>query len=107
MGGEYHSPGYMQNIMLTNHYLDLNAAVQKTLLKDGSLVIRLEGRDLANKARYNLFTDLGHYKITQSNMMDTQRIVLSVRYRFNTASSKYKGTGAGQDARKRMGTTSN
>lgn len=107
MGGEYHSPGYMQNIMLTNHYLDLNAAVQKTLLKDGSLVIRLEGRDLANRARYNLFTDLGHYKITQSNMMDTQRIVLSVRYRFNTASSKYKGTGAGQDARKRMGTTSN
>jgi hypothetical protein len=74
LGGEYHTPGYTQNIMITNHYLDLNAAVQKTLLKDGSLVIRLEGRDLANKGRYNLFTDLGHYKITQNNMMDTQRV---------------------------------
>ena len=103
LGGEYHSPGYSQNIMVTNHYLDLSAAIQKTLLKDGSLVIRLEGRDLANMACNNVFTDLGHYKISQSVHMDTQRIVLSVRYRFNTAASKYKGTGAGQDARNRMG----
>ena len=103
LGGEYHSPGYAQNIMITNHYLDLGAAIQKTLLKDGSLVIRLEGRDLANKGYNDIFSDLGHYKITQSVHMDTQRIVLSVRYRFNTAASKYKGTGAGQDARSRMG----
>ena len=102
LGGEYHSPGYSQNIMITNHYLDLSAAIQKTLLKDGSLVIRLEGRDLANKGYNNIFSDLGHYKITQSVHMDTQRVVLSVRYRFNTAASKYKGTGAGQDAKSRM-----
>ena len=107
LGGEYHTPGYTQNIMITNHYLDLNAAIQKTLLKDGSLVIRLEGRDLANKGRYNLYTDLGHYKVTQNNMMDTQRIALSVRYRFNTAASKYKGTGAGKDARSRMSSSNN
>ena len=105
LGGEYHSPGYSQNIMITNHYLDLSAAIQKTLLKDGSLVIRLEGRDLAYRGFNNVFTDLGHYKISQSVHMDTQRIVLSVRYRFNTAASKYKGTGAGQDARNRMGSS--
>ena len=107
LGGEYHSPGYSENIMITNHYLDVNAAIQKTLLKDGSLVIRLEGRDLANKGYNNIFTDIGHYKITQSVHMDTQRIVLSIRYRFNTAASKYKGTGAGQDAKSRMGGSSN
>ena len=107
LGGEYHSPGYSQNIMITNHYLDLNAAIQKTLLKDGSLVIRLEGRDLANKGYNNIYSDLGHYKITQSVHMDTQRVVLSVRYRFNTAASKYKGTGAGQDAKSRMGSSKN
>ena len=105
LGGEYHSPGTMQNIRLTNHFFDLTAAVQKTLLKDGSLVIRLEGRDLTYMGHNNVFTDLGHYSITQSVLMDTQRIVLSVRYRFNTADSKYKGTGAGQDARQRMGST--
>ena len=102
LGGEYHSPGYMNNIRITNHYVDLTAAIQKTLLKDGSLVLRLEGRDLAYKGYNDLFTDLGHYKLTQSVMMDTQRIVLSIRYRFNTAASKYKGTGAGKDARSRM-----
>ena len=102
LGGEYHSPGYIQNLKLTNHFLDLHAAVQKTLLKDGSLVIRLEGRDLAYLGYNNVFTDLGHYNLSQSNLMDTQRLFLSVRYRFNSAASKYKGTGAGKEARDRM-----
>ena len=34
--------------------------------------------------------------------MDFQRITLSIRYRFNTVESKYKGTGAGKDAKDRM-----
>ena len=107
LGGEYHSPGHMQNIMLTNHYFDLTAAIQKTLLKDGSLVLRLEGRDLTYGGHNNVFTDLGYYRITQTVLLDTQRIVFSIRYRFNTAQSKYKGTGAGQDARSRMGGSNN
>ena len=107
LGGEYHSPGQQQNITLTNHYFDLTAAVQKTLLKDGSLVLRLEGRDLAYLGHNNVFTNLGHYSITQSVLMDSQRLVFSIRYRFNTTESKYKGTGAGKDARQRMGSSSN
>lgn len=103
LGGEYHSPGQQQNITLTNHYFDLTAAAQKTLLKDGSLVLRLEGRDLAYLGHNNVFTNLGHYNITQSVLMDTQRLVFSIRYRFNTTESKYKGTGAGKDVRSRMG----
>ena len=102
LGGEYHSPGHLQNITLTNHYFNLTAAVQKTLLKDGSLVLRLEGRDLTYMGHNHVFTNLGHYQITQSVFMDTQRLVFSIRYRFNTADSKYKGTGAGKDARDRM-----
>jgi len=102
LGGEYHSPGQQQNITLTNHYFDLTAAVQKTLLKDGSLVLRLEGRDLTYTGHNHVFTNLGHYSITQSVLMDTQRLVFSLRYRFNTTESKYKGTGAGRDARDRM-----
>ena len=107
LGGEYHSRGQQQNITLTNHYFDLTAAVQKTLLKDGSLVLRLEGRDLTYTGHNNVFSNLGHYSITQSVLMDTQRLVFSIRYRFNTTESKYKGTGAGKDARSRMGSSSN
>ena len=102
-GGEYHSAGYVQNIEITNHYLDINAAIQKTLLRDGSLVIRLEGQDLAGLGNNNIYTNLAHYSVRQSLLLNTQNLILSVRYKFNTAASKYKGTGAGKDTIARMG----
>ena len=101
LGGEWHSPGYTQNLMITNHYLDISAAIQKSLLND-SLVIRLSGMDLAGLGYNHVYTDLTHYRLNQSVKMDFQRITLSIRYRFNTTESKYKGTGAGQDVKDRM-----
>ena len=83
-------------------YCDLTAAVQKTLLRDGSLVLRLEGADLLGLGQYNVDTDFGNHTITQTNRFDTQRIKFSLRFNFNTAQSKYKGTGAGNDTRDRM-----
>ena len=38
----------------------------------------------------------------QTNRMDTQRVKFSLRYNFNTAKSKYRGSGAGADSRERM-----
>ena len=102
LGGDVYSRGYTQNIYLTNVYFYLTAAVQKTLLKDGSLVLRLEGTDLAGMAHNDVTTDFGSYKVWQTNLMDTQRIKFSVRYSFNKAQSKYKGTGAGADTKARM-----
>ena len=102
LGGEVYSRGYTQNLYLTNVYFNLTAAVQKSLLKDGSLVLRLEGSDLAGMAHNDIATDFGNYKVTQTNIMDSQRIKLSIRFNFNTAQSKYKGTGAGKDTRDRM-----
>ena len=102
LGGEFHSPGYLTNFLITNHYVDISAAIQKTLLKDGSLVIRLAGSDLAGLGYSKVFVDLGYYRLHQSVKMDSQRVTLSVRYRFNTTQSKYKGTGAGADAKDRM-----
>jgi len=96
------SKGYMQNLYLKNPYVDVSAAVQKTLLKDGSLVLRLEASDLAGLAHYDVDTDFGNHTITQTNKMDTQRIKFSIRYSFNSAQSKYRGTGAGADEKARM-----
>ena len=89
-------------MLLTNNYVNLSAAIQKTLLKDGSLVLRLEGSDLAGMGHNDVSTDFGCYHVWQTNIMDTQRIKFSVRYIFNAAQSKYKGTGAGQDIKDRM-----
>lgn len=87
--------------MMTNNFLDISAAVQKSLI-DNTLVLRLEGTDLAGLGRYNIMVDSGSHIIKQTNRMDNQRIKFSIRYNFNTAQSKYKGTGAGADVRSRM-----
>ena len=102
LGGVVYSKGYTSNMYLTNNYFNLSAAVQKTLLKDGSLVLRLEGSDLAGMGHNDVSTDFGSYKVWQTNIMDTQRVKFSLRYIFNAAQSKYKGTGAGQDSKNRM-----
>ncbi|MBO4590869.1 MAG: hypothetical protein J5698_07865 [Bacteroidaceae bacterium] len=80
----------------------LSAAVQKTMLRDGSLVARLEGADLLGTSQINVFSDFGSHTISQTNLMDIQRIKFSLRYSFNTAQSKYRGTGAGKEAQERM-----
>lgn len=102
LGGELHSRGYVQNMYISNVYFNLSAAVQKAFLRDKSLIVRLEGYDLAGHALNNVVSDFGSVSIKQTNMMDSQRVKLSIRYRFNAAQSKYKGTGAGSDARSRM-----
>ena len=102
LGGKVQSRGYSGNLLLTSVYCDIGAAVQKTLLADGSLVLRLEATDLAGLAHYNVDSDFGSHTIMQTNMMDTQKVKLSVRYNFNTAQSKYRGTGAGADSKARM-----
>ena len=101
MGGEFHSKSYFQNAMITNNYLDVSAAIQKSLFGN-TLVLRLEGSDLAGLGRFDVMTDCGSHIIRQTNRMDTQRIKFSVRYNFNTTQSKYKGTGAGTDVKSRM-----
>ena len=102
LGGTLMSPGYSQNLYMSNWYFDLTAAVQKTLLRDGSLVLRLEGADLTRTAHLNADSDFGSHTIMQTNLMDTQKVKFSLRYNFNTAQSKYRGTGAGADNKSRM-----
>ena len=102
LGGELQTKGYIQNLYITRNYFDLSAAVQKSLLKDGSLILRLEGHDLAGLAHYDVQSDFGSHTIMQTNKMDSQRVKFSIRYNFNTAKSKYRGTGAGADEKARM-----
>ena len=102
LGGMVQSTGYTQNLYLKNAYVDITAAIQKTLLTDGSLVLRIEGADLAGLAHYDVDSDFGSHTMMQTNLMDTQKVKISVRYNFNAAQSKYRGTGAGADSKARM-----
>ena len=102
LGAALTSKGRTENVYLYHNTCDISAAIQKTLLKDGSLVLRLEGRDLAHKSGWDIKADFGSHSIVQTNLMDTQMIKFSLRYNFNTAKSKYRGTGAGADNKGRM-----
>lgn len=102
LGGTVMTPGYTQNLYIRHWYCDITTAVQKTLLKDGSLILRLEGHDLAGAAHYDVESDFGSHTISQTNCFDSQKIKLSIRYNFNRAQSKYRGTGAGAEEKARM-----
>ena len=93
------------NVELTNNYWALETAVQKTMLPNNALTIRLAWQDMLRRGNNDVFVDYGSYIIRQTNTMDFNRVILTVRYSFNAARSKYKGTGAGKDAISRIGST--
>lgn len=82
------------------HTLDL--CIQKSFFKDDALTLRLSCSDVLNKNITHVLIDYGSYIINQSNDHRSPCIQLRIGYRFNSARSKYKGTGAGQDAKDRM-----
>lgn len=109
LNSEFYSKAHYRNARLLQHYWNLTTAVQKSLLKDKSLVLRLSVSDIFNTARHDAILDLGNYTLEQSDIFGGQRgqysfhrINLSVRYSFNATKSKYKGQGAGEDMKKRM-----
>lgn len=77
-------------------------SIQKSFLKDDALTFNLTWADIFNSSKVYARTDFGRYTIDQPNDNFNSYLTLRVSYRFNSASSKYKGTGAGQDAKNRM-----
>jgi len=76
--------------------------LQKSFLPNNALTVRAAVLDLLQRNRLNEYSDMGYYRIQQNNRYSTHKLYLSAVYRFNSARSKYKGTGAGKDAQARM-----
>ena len=103
LNSEYHSKANYSNVALTCNYWMLTGAVQKSFLKNDALTLRLSWQDIFRKANESVFINYGSYSIHQTNRVDYNRLILTLRYHFNPVRSKYKGTGAGQDAISRIG----
>lgn len=100
LGCEYNSKGNVQNFYLKSHKYNFNATIQKCWLKNDALCLR------ATYTKYDghkAFMDCGYYSIDINNIRNYQRLNVSLRYNFNTTSSKYKGSGAGKESKARMG----
>lgn len=80
----------------------LSASIQKTMLRNNALTIRMSANDLLYRTGQDLLMDSGYSRMYQCNRHSSQRLYVSVRYAFNQTKSKYKGTGAGKDAKDRM-----
>ena len=95
------SAGATQNIYNDKAYGYVNLSVRKSFLND-ALSVELRGNDIfnTNKISYSMYS--GDYYLYQKSAWDRQEFAVTVRYKFNTAKSKYKGTGAGDSQKNRM-----
>lgn len=100
----YHFTSSMSHVIIniSKPMHELGVSVQKSFLKDNALTFTLSWNDILNKRIWYAESDFGRYFINQSNDSRNPGVVLRVAYRFNSAKSKYKGTGAGEAAKQRM-----
>lgn len=87
-----------------NHYaheFNINARVQKTFF-DGNLTVALFANDIFRNLRERW---TGYYPVSttaKDAYVYTQSVGVSLTYNFNSTNSKYKGTGAGNEEKKRL-----
>ncbi len=96
------TPGDVTNFRLINTSFNLSFVVQKCWLKNDALCLRASLSDVFQRNKQDIEMDCGYYTLTQRNKPSNHRLNISLRYTFNAQKSKYKGTGAGQDAAGRM-----
>ena len=79
----------------------VNARLQKSFLK-GNLSATLYANDIFRTSRTKVTTYYAIGKTVQDVYTYTQCVGLTLSYNFNAASSKYKGTGAGNEEKGRL-----
>ena len=97
----YQSPGDNQNIHLNYHVTNLDVALTKTFFND-RLSLKVAGQDLLNRYKTGTLIRAPKIDIYQLNSMDTRCVSVTLRYRFNTTDSKYRGKGAGNEEKDRL-----
>lgn len=93
--------GNVKNIMLTRNMWVMNITMTKTFLND-RLSISLQGKDLFHQTKDVNAMLFDRSNLTILNSYDSRNVVFSVAYKFNVRKSNYKGTGAGNDEKKRL-----
>lgn len=87
--------GDFQNIYLSKNEFTVNIGLTKSFIND-QLQVSLKGHDIfKGKNEGNLLYN-HQMDLNQITWYDSRKVELTMRYKFNSAKSKYKGTGAGQ-----------
>ena len=97
----HYSTSYDYGFNHNAHEFNINARVQKTFL-DGNLIVALFANDIFCNLRERW---TGYYPVSttaKDAYVYTQSVGASLTYNFNATNSKYKGTGAGNEEKKRL-----
>ena len=94
------SKGDLENVSLIRATSVLDLSLTKTFLND-RLSVKVGGTNLLN-SQQQVSLHYGKRSLVQQNRRDTRQLEVTVRYKFNAAQSKYKGTGAGEDEKARL-----
>ena len=97
----YTTKGYERNICLYKPRFCTNVSVYKAFLKE-RLSFQLFVYDLFGTDDIHMSAHYGKMKDMIVDQQSTSKVSLTVRYKFNTTRSKYKGTGAGESQKNRM-----
>jgi hypothetical protein len=94
------SKGDQENVSLTKALYRLDLSLTKSFLND-RLSVQVKGHNLLNSQQH-VRLNYGERTLWQNFNQDTRQVELTVRYKFNAAQSKYKGTGAGESEKERL-----
>lgn len=90
----YQSNGNTMNVYLAKEQHVLDVSISKSFLKD-ALTLEIKGNDLLYKCWDADLLYNQKMELLQVSKRGTRDLQLTLRYKFNTTRSKYKGTGAG------------
>ena len=93
--------GHEENQYLYKPMFCTNVSAYKAFLKD-RLSFQLFVYDLFRTDMSHMIAHFGKMKDMIVDIQSKSKVSLTVRYKFNTARSKYKGTGAGESQKNRM-----
>ena len=95
------SKGDKENMSLTRATVQAYVSLTKTFFND-RLSVKVAGHNLFN-AQEHVDVRYGLRNLHQDSHRDSREVQVTVRYKFNAASSKWRGSGAGSDEKARLG----
>ena len=97
----YITKGFEENHYIYKPMFNTDLSIYKGFMKD-CLTLQLYVSDVFGTNDSHIIGKYGKLKETVFDEFSTSKISLTVRYKFNTTRSKYKGTGAGDSQKNRM-----
>ena len=97
----YITKGYEENHYIYKPMFNTDLSIYKGFMKD-CLTLQLYVNDVFGTNDSHIIGKYGKLKETIFDEFSTSKVSLTVRYKFNTTRSKYKGTGAGDSQKNRM-----